>query len=71
MHPPLCWDIRNVYFENTGLKKTVEKYNIQDHKKLFRRGIVKAAATQSQDVGVRFRGRGLCCKRKCKYKLER
>lgn len=37
-------------------KKPVEKYNIQDHKRLFRRGIVKAAATQSRDVGVHFGG---------------
>lgn len=38
------------------LVKTVEKYKIQDHKRLFRRGIVNAAAMWSRDVGVHFRG---------------
>lgn len=52
------------------LVKTVEKYKIQDHKRLFIRGIVNATAMQSQDVGVHFRGRGLCCKGKRKYKSE-
>lgn len=59
-----------MYILKGAVKKIVEKYKIQDHKSLFMGGIMNMPSCGVWNVGVHFRERGSCCKKKWKYKLR-